>query len=199
MGCEFALVRNAAKIGFRKTRSKPEVVDKTYRNKNLLDDLDTPELRQTIQLMFSDIYPMQEALLGSIDHFLKEDSLQLADLLATLKIRAMDSVLYAGVIDQVIREYQSPEGDASMKFNQLYQLINATLQINDLVDAIVYAKQDLASKSATIVEIIRRIDATQAGIDNTIKNTFEHLKINITTDPESGVRVFVDKLVGITG
>jgi len=164
----------------------------------LLKVIDTPELRQTIQILFSDIYPVQEALLSSIDHYLKQERLTLQDLLATLKIRAMDSVLYAGVIEQIIAEYTSPVGKNPMQFNQTYSIINATLQINDMVDAVIYAKQDLASKSATIVEIVRRIDPSNVGIENTIKQTFQTLETHIP-DPNTHYAKFVGRLVGVVG
>ena len=141
----------------------------------LLKEVDTPQLRQTIQVLFTDIYPVQEALLNSIDQYLKSETLTVGELVATLKIRAMDSVLYAGVIDQIIAEESSHEGNAEVELNSLYTQINVTLQINDLVDAIVYAKQDLAAKSATIIEIIKKISDHPDKIEETISTTFTQL------------------------
>lgn len=141
----------------------------------LLDEVDTPELRQSLQLVFSDIYPIQEALLSSIDQYLKRDELAETDLYATLKIRAMDSVLYASVIDAVVAQHASPEGPSKLHLNPIYWQINVSLQINDLVDAIVYAKQDLASKSATLVEIIKRIDRQDKDLIATVDGIVTHL------------------------
>lgn len=160
--------------------------------------IDTPQLRQTVQLLFSDVYPVQESLLSSIDHFLKQDKLEVSDLMTTLRIRAMDSMLYAGVLDEIIGEFNSPVGKNSVQYDSLYSTINAVLQINDLVDGIVYAKQDLASKAATLVEIIRRVDSSNDGIAETVKYVFTSLETHIP-DPNTHHAQFVHKLVEVVG
>lgn len=163
----------------------------------LLKEIDTPQLRQSIQLLFSDVYPIQESLLSSIDHYLRQNQLTQADLLATLKIRAMDSVLYASVIDQIVQEHHTPEGDKQIQFNDTYILINQSLQINDLVDAIVYAKQDLAANAATLVEIMKRCLTPNTDVKTLVHDTFTKLTPEFGEKKE--LEAFVKKLVGVVG
>lgn len=141
----------------------------------LLETVDTPQLRQSLEHMFLEMFPLQESLLASIDKFLKMDNLVQADLMAALKIRATDSMLYASVIDQVLVDILRPEGGKEVYLKPIHWQINITLQINDLCDAIVYAQQDLESKNATVVEIIRRIDVRPSGIQDTVRSTFDAL------------------------
>lgn len=141
----------------------------------LLEEVDTPQLRQTIEHMVLEMFPLQESLLASIDKFLKMDNLVVADLMAALKIRSMDSMLYASVIDQVLVDILRPEGGKEIFLKPIHWQVNITLQLNDLSDAIVYAKQDLESKNATLVEIIRRIDTRPDQIEANIKSVFDSL------------------------
>lgn len=141
----------------------------------LLELVDTPQLRQTLEHMILEMFPLQESLLASIDKFLKMDNLALVDLHAALKIRAMDSMLYASVIDQVLVDVLRPEGTKEIFLKPIHWQINISLQLNDLSDAIVYAKQDLEAKSATLVEIIRRIGIKPEQIDETVRTTYDML------------------------
>lgn len=141
----------------------------------LLDLKDTPQLRQSLEHMFLEMFPLQESLLASIDKFLKMENLVEADLYAALKIRATDSMLYASVIDQVLSDILRPEGGKEIFLKPVHWQVNTSLQINDLSDAIVYAKQDLESKNATIVEIIRRIDVRPSAMEATVKGAYDHL------------------------
>lgn len=143
---------------------------------DLFAEIASPELRQTVYVLFTDVYPIQESLLSTIDNIMKQEELKIEDLWAALRIRSMDSLLYSAVLDTVVHHSQSPEGEAVSQVNPMYVYINATMQINDLVDAIIYAKQDLASKSATIVEIIKRIGYKHSSIDDTVHRTFRRLQ-----------------------
>lgn len=169
----------------------------------LLKQVDSTELRQTINVLFIDVYPLQEVLLTSIDSFLKQDKLSLDNLYSALRIRSMDSILYAGVLAEIIQEYTSVEGSRQLEINPLYWQISITLQLNDLADAIVYAKQDLASKSATIVELIRRVITPENNVIQTVQTAVSHLQSLSQSGPlksnQSVVDEFNQKLAQVIG
>jgi hypothetical protein len=143
---------------------------------------DTPTVRHTFDLMFSDLYPLQENLLISLDRHLNEELLSEGDLLSILKIRAMDSVVYSSIVNEIIKPYLSDHLSLKHQATTIYQTtplhwqINISLQINDFSDAIIHAKDDLDSGNATIIDILKKTIDKPDDLDRIVTHVFTRLQ-----------------------
>lgn len=160
--------------------------------------IDTPIVDSIISHLFTYIYPLQDQLLISLDHNLKQPQLTPADLLTTIKIRAMDSIAYSSLLGEIIHSYKKQDTSnksesSSDHISQLdarrYDLdaihwqINLTSQINDLIDAVVYAQQDLEAGTATLIDIIRKINPEPNAAEQLLTETFNTLLQKSTSFP----------------
>lgn len=142
--------------------------------------VNTPIVHHTFDLLFSDLYPLQENLLISLDRHLSEDKLSPNDLSSILKIRAMDSVVYSSIIFQIIQQHQADQGNdpwnsTNYSTSPIHWQINTTLQINDIADAIIHAKQDLAVNAATIIDIAKRVGGSPEKTIQVLNDTLDKL------------------------
>jgi hypothetical protein len=129
---------------------------------DVLEIVNTPVIHHTFDLLFSDLYPLQENLLLALDKHLNEESLGIQDLFSILKIRAMDSVVYSTIIHQVILSYTQASNNplntpSYTQITPLHWQINLTMQINDTCDSIIHAKEDMENQSAPLINILKRV------------------------------------------
>ena len=141
----------------------------------------TPVVHHTFDLLFSDLYPLQENLLLALDRHLDEESLQARDLTSILKIRSMDAVVYSTLIYQVIISHHANKGvevysTPSYQTTPLHWQINIALQINDICDAVIYAKDDLEAGSATLIDILKKISTDPTEIEKIIYSVLSTLE-----------------------
>ncbi|MEO8581015.1 MAG: hypothetical protein ABI425_00370 [Patescibacteria group bacterium] len=149
---------------------QPAIID-------ILAIVDSPKVRMLFEHVFSYIFPLQDTLLISLYNDLSNNKpFAIQDIYSIFHIRSMDSIVYSGLVAAVLEKDVSPEMlpvDLQLSLN--YKL-SALYQLNDLVDAIVYAKEDLEHKNFSPFELIRKaaknVDEAKEMIKG-IASTFE--------------------------
>lgn len=136
--------------------------------------VDTPVVRHIFGQLFSYIYPLQDDLFLSVYQDMVADRPHDAHhLQSLLRIRAMDSIIFSTVISEIIHpDYYSP----AVHFH-----INLAYQINDLVDTVVFAKDDLESKAFSPFQVIQKIAPEPTAAKELIKNVLDDLLKKATT------------------
>lgn len=172
---------------------------------DLYQIIDTPSVRQSMETVFSYVFPLQDTLLMSLYSDLasgKKFSMQ--DVMSIFHIRSMDSIVYSSLVGAIIRKH-AEAADLPVNFQlALNYKLNALYQLNDLVDALVYAKDDLESQNFSPFEIIKKVatDATEARqLIITVANTFEQRIANfpLGEQTESLITDFGHQLIGVIG
>lgn len=177
---------------------QPEVTE-------LLSVVDSPTLGASLQHIFSYIFPLQDTLLVSLYSDLSnQKKFQIQDIYTVFHIRSMDSIVYSSIVGSILsRDLHSDEIPDNLQMAINYKL-NALYQLNDLVDAIVYAKEDIQSKNFSPFELIRNAssDVNEAKeIIKSIASTFErriHM-FSLGEDTERLLRDFSHQLVAVIG
>jgi len=169
----------------------------------LFSMIDTPELRSGLQHIFSYVFPLQDTLLVSLySDLANSKKFQVQDIYTVFHIRSMDSIVYSSIVGSVLqRDLRLEELPASLQMSLNYKL-NALYQLNDLVDAIVYAKEDMEGKNFSPFELIRNAsgDVTEAKeIIKSIASTFERRihSFALGEDTERLLTDFSHQLVGV--
>lgn len=167
--------------------------------------IDTPSVRQTFEQMFSFVFPMQDTLLLSLYNDLSaEKKFGIQDIYTIFHIRSMDSILYSGLVGEVVRRDTDPaELPANFQLAINYKL-NALYQLNDLVDAIVYAKDDMAGGNFSPFELIRKAASDASEAKEFITSMAAAFERRIQTfalgaDTERLISEFGHTLVGVIG
>lgn len=160
--------------------------------------LPNTNLELTIEHLFAFVLPIQEnVLFGLVSRAQSADKIfSDQDVTATLNLRSMDSLLYSQVLCDLIKQ---PQHNLS-----LHSLVNQVYQINDLLDALVFAEQDTADNNFSAFEVIRKAVPDSASAKTLIKNNLRILlaEVNQVALPEPTmqlVREFLDQLVGVLG
>jgi hypothetical protein len=141
--------------------------------------IDTPTVRRAFEQYFSYLFPLQDSVfVGLFQRITNDDKLTSADLLELLKVRAMDSILFSTLISEIIK---SKLGDSGKETDLLglplsldYHL-NLAYQLNDLVDSIAFAKNDLDTGNFSPFQVIRKVAAEAASAKEMIKETLSLL------------------------
>lgn len=124
---------------------------------DILTIIDTPKVRALFEHVFSYIFPLQDTLLISLYNDLSNNkAFAIQDIYSIFHIRSMDSIVYSGLVAAILEKDVDPTAlppDLQLSLN--YKL-SALYQLNDLVDAIVYAKEDLENKNFSPFELIRK-------------------------------------------
>jgi hypothetical protein len=124
---------------------------------DILATVDTPKVHALFEHVFSYVFPLQDTLLISLYNDLaNEKHFAIQDIYSIFHIRSMDSILYSGLVAAVLeRDVPADSLPANLQLALNYKL-SALYQLNDLVDAIVYAKEDLENKNFSPFELIRK-------------------------------------------
>jgi hypothetical protein len=96
----------------------------------------------------------------------------------------MDSVVYSTIIHQVILKH-SPhiEQTTYTQVSPIHWQVNLTMQINDLVDSIIHAKEDLENQSAPLINILKRILTNSNEVEAVVNNILDTLVTQSTKLP----------------
>jgi hypothetical protein len=146
---------------------------------SLFTIVDTPKVRHILEELFVYLYPLQDELFF---HFYQEvfgqKELSSQHLLTLLKVRAMDSVVFSTIISELITLYLAENFKTEQEsiYHSLTWHINLAYQINDMVDAIVYAKDDLAAENFSPFRVIQKITADPASAKELIQKTLQDLQ-----------------------
>lgn len=172
---------------------------------NIYQIVDTPAVRQTMETVFSYIFPLQDTLLLSLYSDLSsEKKFSIQDVYSIFHIRSMDSIIYSGLVGEVIRKHSVPEQlPANFQLAINYKL-NALYQLNDLVDSLVYAKEDMDSKNFSPFEIIKKVSSSAEEarqIITSVASTFERRIANfpLGEHTETLLNDFGHQLIGVIG
>lgn len=154
--------------------------------------------RQTFTYLFSNFLPSQETLLFNIVRQAQNPGhlFSPTDVISTLNLRAMDSIAYSSFVSSLINK---PKHNLAIHY-----LVNLVYQVNDLLDSILFAKEDTDNKNFSPFEIIRKSvkDSTEAKV--VIKSILDKLMENrtqVTLPPETKQLTdqFLTMLVSILG
>lgn len=170
---------------------------------DILAIIDSPKVRAMFDHVFSYIFPLQDTLLISLYNDLsKGKQFAIQDIYSIFHIRSMDSIIYSGLVNAVL-ERDVPEEmiPADLQLSLNYKL-SALYQLNDLVDAIVYAKEDLEHKNFSPFELIRKASANVDEAKEMIKGiatTFERRihAFPLGEQPEELLTQFTHELVNV--
>lgn len=165
--------------------------------------VDTPTVRNNLQHIFSYVFPLQDTLLISLYNDLSnQKQFAIQDIFSIFHIRSMDSIIYSSLVSAILQKDVAPDlFPAQLQMSLDYKL-SALYQLNDLVDAIVYAKEDMESKNFSPFELIRKASENVDEAKEMIKliaSTFEKrihaFPLNDLT--ESLLSDFSTELVGV--
>ena len=114
-----------------------------------LNDL-IPNADQSLVYLFSMVLPTQEDLLFNIVNQSQNEgkTFNHGDIISTLKLRAMDSIAYSNLVCQLVNQ---PQHNLAIHY-----LTNLVYQTNDLLDSILFAKEDTENNNFSPFEIIRK-------------------------------------------
>jgi hypothetical protein len=176
--------------------------------------IDTPVVRQVFNQLFSYLYPLQDELFLNIyQEVMSDKALNAQHLSVLLQVRAADSLIFSTLLSEIIgqtRNSRSPAADNSRELeNQtsalqplIHHHIHLAYQINDLVDAIVFAKDDLENNNFSPFQVVRKIAPESANAKELIKNTLAGLREKAAVFPfpeplQQEVNMFYNELVGV--
>jgi hypothetical protein len=153
---------------------------------------------QVFTFLFSTILPSQEEMLLNIVKHSQDTERKLSqiDIMATLKLRSQDSLAYSAVVAHLINK---PEHDLAIHY-----VTNLIYQLNDLLDSILFAKEDTENNNFSPFEVIRKSadNSTQAKviikvIIDTIKNDLS--QITLPEQTNQLVQEFIQMLLSVLG
>lgn len=152
----------------------------------------------TIEHLFSYALPIQESLLVGLLSRAQEDQkvFDINDVHATLNLRSMDSLLYSQIVCDIVKK---PEQNLA-----IHSLTNLCYQLNDLVDSIIFAKEDTTDNNFSAFEIIRKSvqdsNAAKALIKTLARELVESIKtIKLPNNTTQLVYEYVDSLASLLG
>lgn len=151
----------------------------------ILDLIDSPTLEYHLRVTWEENHFLtQHILLKDFDEARSIPLNQIFWQLMTL--RTYDHFVYAQVIGSIIREHRltsvsyKPFDPFQNTQTAIGKAVMIMLQMNDITDAICYAKQDIASKSATLIRVVsHRLQSSQAVIEfyrDTLRQLREKIK-----------------------
>lgn len=143
--------------------------------------IDTPVVRNIFMELFSYLNPFQDELFLSLYQDIANNPvLTNQQLNVLLRIRAMDSIIFSTLINELIKTNLDR---ADSRSTALHYQLNLAYQINDLVDTVVFAKDDLASGSFSPFQVIRKIAPDPGQAKELIKEKLENFRQQATVFP----------------
>jgi len=118
----------------------------------------SPTIEHVFEQLFTYSYPLQDELFLSLYQDINSEiPLNGSHLALLLKARAMDSFIFSSLIGEIISTYWLQITRTYNFFPSLQYHLNLAYQLNDLVDTIVFAKDDLESNVFSPFHVIRKI------------------------------------------
>ncbi|MBK9745803.1 MAG: hypothetical protein IPO91_03400 [Chloroflexi bacterium] len=175
----------------------------------LFEVIDTPQLRYDIEVTLQQVLiPRQFKELNAFINQPKQDTPASPDaaLHRLLQIRNMNHFLYAQVISSIIAQRRQHNGLTPFhpRLNTdsvIRRCVSIIMQLNDLVDAICHAQNDLQSGSATLIELACR-SVKPEGVEDLLRRILHTLQRELDRLPLSApadlhVRTFAARLVDV--
>jgi len=160
--------------------------------------INSPKHRQTFTHLFSDSLPSQEILLFNIVNQAQSQDKVFSptDIISTLNLRAMDSIAYSSFVSSLINK---PEHDLAIHY-----LINLVYQVNDLLDSILFAKEDTENNNFSPFEVIRKSAKDSAEAKVIIKSILDKLiqdknQVDLPVETQKLIDEFFTMLTSILG
>jgi hypothetical protein len=157
-----------------------------------------PQADQSLTYLFSMILPSQEDLLFNIVSQAQSEGkvFNPTDIISTLKLRAMDSIAYSNLVCQLVNQ---PEHNLAIHY-----LTNLIYQVNDLLDSILFAKEDTENNNFSPFEIIRKSAKDSSEAKNIINSLLEKLlsdknQVKLPEETQQQVDQFFQLLTSILG
>lgn len=164
---------------------------------NQLEEI-IPGAKKSFEYLFSTTLPAQEDLLFNIVNQAQEDGkvFKPTDILATLKLRSMDSIAYSHLVCNIVKK---PEHNLAIHF-----LTNLVHQVNDLMDSILFAKEDTENNNFSPFEVIRKSAKDSAEAKAIIKSILDRLvddksQVSLPTESQKEVDEFFNLLTRVIG
>lgn len=158
----------------------------------------TTKLRSTIEQLFACTLPIQENILFGIVSKAKsqEKIFSANDVNTTLCMRSVDSVIYSQILCDLI--------DIKEHNLSIHSLVNLTYQINDLIDSIVYAKEDTEGQNFSAFEVMRKAVPDSSAAKDLIRTTLKDMlattdSINFPEETKKLVKEFLEELISVLG
>lgn len=147
--------------------------------RDALKALETPVLPKVFAEMFGAILPFQDQQLVSIHKQLQSSANSTPETLSqALAARSLDSVVLSTYILEIVQSYSSTtlENDELMKLSTyLHYQIHLLYQLNDIVDAVVFAKDDMTRQNHSLLSIAQEIASTPQEITALIQGVAQRL------------------------
>jgi hypothetical protein len=164
----------------------------------------TPKVQQVFEEYFGyTIFMQDDCFLHLYSMIYDNQKMDLHLLNLLLRTRSMDSILFSTVIAEIIalKTGQIANPDLAKMSVLLHYHIQLGYQLNDLVDAIVFAKDDLEAKNFSPFEVIRRIAPEPQAAKELIGQLFEEYKTKMTLFPtatnlQTHMLAFYNELIG---
>lgn len=155
-------------------------------------------LRPTIEHLFACTLPIQETILfGIVSKAKSQDKIFSAhDVNTTLCMRSVDSVIYSQILCDLINRRE---------FNvAIHSLVNLTYQINDLIDSIVFAREDTDGQNFSAFEVMRKAVPDSNAAKSLIRTNLQDMLLaadSVVLPEETKVltKSFLEKLVAVLG
>lgn len=172
--------------------NSPETIDA------LLTVVNSPKLKEAVLHFHATLSAIQSDILAALYRdFTADGPLNESHLKLLLRTRAIDSYLYATMISESIYQHTQFAGDKAEELTTLLESnLNTLYQLNDLVDSIVYAKDDIQADNFSPLQMMRKIAPQPQDTKTLIKEIQEQLSEKIQIDV---VKSFRDGLIQTLG
>ncbi len=124
--------------------------------RDVFEVVNTPKAHQVFEEFFSYTLPLQdESFLHLYNLIYGGQQADLHTLKLLLRVRSMDSIIFSTLIEEVLAQQRVQLDENSVL--SIHYHVQLAYQLNDIVDAIVFAKDDIEEKNFSPFEVIRRI------------------------------------------
>jgi hypothetical protein len=184
----------------RLSEQEKNIDNEWQQNQAELDQLNQliPKASQSFTYLFSMLLPFQEDLLFNIVNQAQNEGkvFNPTDTVSTLKLRALDSIAYSHLVCQLVNQ---PKHNLAIHY-----LTNLVYQVNDLLDSILFAKEDTDNNNFSPFEIVRKSTKNSAEAKNLIKAilnklTSDKTQVQLPSESQQLVDEFFDMLINILG
>jgi hypothetical protein len=169
--------------------------------------VNTSVIHQMFQQLFTYLHPLQDDIflhlyqqIPTTEAQLQKSPLTAQTLQLLLRARAMDSLVMSTLLGQLLAptHQELPEQHALA----LHHHIHLAYQLNDIVDTVVFAKDDLQAEAFSPLQVIRRIAPDPREAKTLITSTITSLReqANVFSFPaelQAQVEIFYDALIGV--
>jgi hypothetical protein len=152
--------------------------------------------------------PSQDHQLSTLSATLTRIQKPASDLLLeSIELRAQDSIIFSSYVIELIRKYSSPERpkEEQLKlFSYLHWQIHMAYQVNDLVDSVVFAKEDMDAQAFSPIQIVQQITQDPQEAKNVIQEAASTLlkhsqSVSFSPDLDGTIASYNGVLLSVIG